>query len=61
MTHEHRHALLSHMPELADRVRLLDPDGDDVTDPIGMDRATYIRTAQAIEAHLTSLMEDLGF
>ena len=61
MTREHRHALLSHLPELADRVRLLDPEGEDIPDPIGMDRATYLRTAREIEAHLVSLLEDLGF
>ncbi len=60
MTHEHRRALLNQIPEIVDRVRLLDPDGDDVDDPIGMDRATYLRTAQAIEGHLASLLEDLG-
>ncbi|MEO6811480.1 MAG: Sua5/YciO/YrdC/YwlC family protein [Isosphaeraceae bacterium] len=60
MTRDHRDALLAHAPEAADRVRLLDPLGDDVDDPIGADRATYLRTADAIEAHLAHLLNDLG-
>lgn len=60
MTRDHRDALLAHAPEAADRVRLLDPLGDDVDDPIGADRSTYLRTADAIEAHLDHLLDDLG-
>jgi protein-tyrosine phosphatase len=60
MTRDHRDTLLAHAPEAADRVRLLDPLGDDVDDPIGADRATYLRTADAIEAHLAHLLDDLG-
>lgn len=60
MTRDHRDALLHHMPEAADRVRLLDPQGGDVDDPIGADRATYRRTAEAIESHLNHLLTELG-
>ena len=60
MTHEHRHALLSQLPDLADRIRLLDPDGDDIPDPIGMDRGVYEETADVIERHLGSLMDEMG-
>ena len=60
MTEDHRYALLSQLPELADRIRLLDPRGDDIPDPIGMDRDTYHYTAEVIEAHLVNLMAELG-
>lgn len=60
MTEDHRHALLSQLPELADRIRLLDPDGEDIPDPIGTDRATYEYTAGVIEQHLADLMAELG-
>ena len=61
MTRDHRDALLAHLPELEPRVRLLDPEGDDVDDPIGADRATYKRTAEAIASHLKRLLDELGF
>ena len=60
MTHDHRDALLAELPDSADRIRLLDPDGEDIPDPIGMDRATYRYTAGVIEAHLADLMVELG-
>jgi protein-tyrosine phosphatase len=60
MTRDHRDALLHHMPHVADRVRLLDPEGGDIDDPIGSDRATYRRTAETIERHLAVLLADLG-
>jgi protein-tyrosine phosphatase len=60
MTRDHRDALLYQMPQAADRVRLLDPVGGDIDDPVGADRATYRRTAEAIEAHVAALLADLG-
>lgn len=60
MTRSHRDALLSCFPEAADRLRLLDPEGGDISDPIGCDQATYRRTAQQIEAHLSILIGELG-
>ena len=60
MTHDHRDALLAHLPELEPLVRLLDPEGDDVDDPIGADRPTYKRTAEAIAGHLKYLMDEMG-
>jgi protein-tyrosine phosphatase len=60
MTHDHLDALLYHLPEAADRVRLLHAHGDDIDDPIGADRDTYRRTAAAIEEHLGHLLDELG-
>lgn len=60
MTRDHRDAILDYHPELADRVRLLDPSGADIADPIGCGRETYQRTADAIEQHLEDLLTALG-
>ena len=60
MTRDHLEALLAHAPDVADRTRLLDPEGGDLDDPVGADRDTYRRTAAAIERHLDHLLADLG-
>lgn len=60
MTAGHRDALLAEAPEAADRCRLLRPDGRDVDDPIGSDRETYRKTAEAIREYLTVLLDELG-
>lgn len=52
MTVDHLDALLEHVPEAADRIRLLHPAGEDVSDPVGADRQTYQRTAESIESYL---------
>ncbi len=58
MTRDHLDAILDEHPEVADRARLLHPRGDDVPDPIGCDRVTYIRTADSIQAHLAVLLDE---
>ena len=60
MTRDHLDALLFHVPEAADRVRLLHAAGDDIDDPIGADRETYRGTAKAIEEHLGYLLDEMG-
>ncbi len=60
MTRDHREALLDDFPEAEPRVRLLHSQGGDIADPIGTDRETYRRTADAIEAHLRVLIDDLA-
>jgi L-threonylcarbamoyladenylate synthase len=60
MTADHLDALLDRVPEVADRARLLDPDGDDIDDPVGSDLATYQRTAREIERHINHLLDHLG-
>ncbi len=52
MAREHAEAVRRMAPEVADRVRLLDPDGRDVADPIGGDVATYRACARHIEQAL---------
>ncbi|WP_165249737.1 Sua5/YciO/YrdC/YwlC family protein [Paludisphaera soli] len=60
MTLDHLDALLAAAPESAPHAFLLDPDGDDVPDPIGSDQPTYRRTAEAIERMLARRLDELG-
>jgi protein-tyrosine phosphatase len=60
MTGDHLESLLDRVPEAAGRARLLHPEGDDVADPVGSDRETYLQTAEAIEEYLEALLDDLG-
>lgn len=46
----HRHALLAEWPELAPRIAMLRPDGQDISDPYGAGLATYRRTRDEIRA-----------
>jgi L-threonylcarbamoyladenylate synthase len=59
MTRDHLDAILDEHPEAEERLRLLHPRGGDIADPIGCDRATYLRTADAIEAHLRVLLDEI--
>lgn len=52
MTKSHRQVLEEWMPDLADRIALLDPSGEDVSDPIGSSLETYRATARRIQACL---------
>jgi protein-tyrosine phosphatase len=60
MTGDHLESLLDRIPEATPRSRLLHPRGDDVADPVGADRETYLHTARAIEEYLEALLDDLG-
>ena len=60
MTAAHRSAILRHRPDAADRVRLLDPDGGDIPDPIGGGMADYEACREAIDRGLAALLIDLG-
>jgi protein-tyrosine phosphatase len=60
MTADHLDVLLERVPEVADRARLLDADGEDIDDPVGSDLATYHRTARLIENHLNHFLNQLG-
>ncbi len=57
---EHLDAVLDLAPDVADRARMLHPEGFDVVDPIGADRATYEETAAEIEEYVARLLDDLG-
>lgn len=56
MTGDHLDAILEHASEAEPRIRLLHPHGLDVADPVGADRETYKRTADAIESYLKPLL-----
>ena len=60
MAGHHLDALLDHAPEAAGKARLLHPRGHDVADPVGGDRETYQRTADAIESYMDRVLSDLG-
>jgi protein-tyrosine phosphatase len=60
MTGGHLEAILDEQPELAGRLRLLDPDGGDIDDPIGAGREVYRRTADRIEEGLAALFDAIG-
>jgi L-threonylcarbamoyladenylate synthase len=59
MTSDHIDVLLDHMPEVAPRARVLHPLGEDLADPVGQDRETYERTANAIETSIKHLLDSL--
>ncbi len=61
MTGDHLDALLDALPEVEHRSFLLDPDGGDVADPVGLDHETYRRTAQMIESMLERRLDEMGF
>jgi L-threonylcarbamoyladenylate synthase len=60
MTSDHLDALCDHAPEAASKTRLLHPRDEDVADPFGADRATYERTASAIETYLKQILDSLA-
>jgi L-threonylcarbamoyladenylate synthase len=60
MTSDHIESLLDHIPEAADKIRVLHPRGEDLADPIGADRDAYQHTADAIESSLEHLLKALG-
>ena len=64
MTQGHRAAILSQMPELAETVLVLAPDGRDVSDPIGMGPAAYAacfeEIREAIRQRLPAILDELS-
>jgi protein-tyrosine-phosphatase len=61
LSSEHIDVVLDIAPELAERTRMLHPDGNDIADPVGSDRATYTETAREIEEHIARLLDDMRF
>jgi protein-tyrosine phosphatase len=61
MTADHLDALLDAIPEVEHRSFLLDPEGGDVADPVGLDHETYRRTASMIESMLERRLDEIGF
>ncbi len=59
MTADHLDALLDAVPDIEHRAFLLDPDGGDVADPVGLDHDTYRRTAKMIESMLERRLDEM--
>jgi protein-tyrosine phosphatase len=60
MTADHLDALLDAAPDAQPRAFLLDPEGNDVPDPIGSDHPTYRRTAATMERMLARRLDQIG-
>ncbi len=59
MTIDHLDDLVRAVPEVEERVFLLDPSGGDVSDPVGCDFETYRRTCRTIEAMLEDRLGEI--
>jgi tRNA threonylcarbamoyl adenosine modification protein (Sua5/YciO/YrdC/YwlC family) len=59
MAQHHRDAVLRLAPEVAERVALLDPHGEDVDDPVGGNLDIYRTCAHHIEKALTERMTEI--
>lgn len=60
MTRAHVRALIEQNPRLGSRPRLLDPQGEDVPDPIGHPQAVYEECGKRIWNHLEALLAELA-
>lgn len=59
MTKGHRDAILMSRPDVAEKVRLLSPEGNDISDPIGGGMAEYEHCKSEIETHLKKLLDEI--
>jgi protein-tyrosine phosphatase len=59
MTHSHVYAMKTHFSPAGCRPRLLDPEGRDLSDPIGCERSVYEECGRQIWSCLTPLLEEL--
>ncbi|MEQ9066315.1 MAG: hypothetical protein RLO18_06300, partial [Gimesia chilikensis] len=59
MTQGHRSAILAERPDLAETVRLLSPNGKDISDPIGGGYQCYVDCKQEIENFLKTIVTQL--
>lgn len=60
MGRSHLAAVLELAPDAADKARVLDPDGGDVPDPIGMSRDVYESTARRLAEMIRRRLKELG-
>lgn len=60
MTRSHQQALLEMMPQAADKIRLLDPEGE-VEDPIGAGAAVYVRCAHRLRELIRRRLDELDW
>ncbi|TWT63533.1 low molecular weight protein arginine phosphatase [Rubinisphaera italica] len=59
LTNHHREIIITHRPELRDRVQVLGQDGRDIPDPIGGDVAVYRQCKEVIEQNLRLIAEEI--
>lgn len=59
MTKQHMRAILYMAPEVGRKVRLLDPEGSDIADPIGGTVQDYRRCAEQIQRSVATLVREL--
>ena len=59
MAKDHLATLREWVPHLTDKIRLLDPEGEDVVDPIGGTTSTYHQSGLRIKIGLEHLLEKL--
>jgi protein-tyrosine phosphatase len=59
MTHGHQLVLLARFDECGPLPRLLDSEGNDITDPVGADQETYRECARQILRHLEKFVAEL--
>lgn len=60
MTEAHRRTLREWVPDCADRIRLLDPDGSDIEDPIGGTPDDYRSCASALDRCLDARVREFA-
>lgn len=60
MTQGHRAAILAERPDLEKSVRLLSPEGKDVSDPIGGGFQCYVECKKEIEQYLKSIIAQIN-
>lgn len=60
MGRSHLHAIADLDPGAAGKVQLLDPDGQDVPDPVGMSQDVYTQTARRIMEMVRRRLKELG-
>lgn len=59
LTHSHKDAILNAAPNIADRIDLLDPEGNDVPDPIGHPQHIYDETAERIQQLVIERLDEI--
>jgi len=59
MTRGHLHEARRLAPDVADRIALLHPGGEDITDPIGGDLDTYLVCARRLEAAVAERLQEI--
>ncbi|MFP4055624.1 MAG: L-threonylcarbamoyladenylate synthase [Candidatus Brocadiia bacterium] len=59
LARHHGESIRSVMPEAAPKIRLLDPSGQDVRDPVGGSPEVFLRCAKAIRRHLVEVIDTL--